>query len=207
MEAVESGPVRQCPPGPGGWPNTGRAPSPINSPCVGCWPCDAGLWVCVLIDRNDLPKHLFGIPDLDLSEDLCAEPLAGPWFRLGACSTGSGRDNQVSRMWSTARACCSRQKISASYSISWSLAWVTVPGGKLSMAGTQRDQTTVWRTRRPLSCYARYRRAAVEPKPTFAPEHSHGVPTCARLMSRYEGNGQPHHRSLRAPCPRLGCRP
>jgi hypothetical protein len=117
------------------------------------------------------------------------------------------RTNKVSRMWSTARACCSRQKILASYSISWSLAWVTVPGGTLSMPGTQRDQTTTWRTHRPLSCYARYRRAAVEPKPTFAPEHSHGVPTCARLMSRYEGNGQPHHRSLRAPCPRLGYRP
>ena len=48
----------------------------------------------MLIDRNDLPKHLFGIPDLDVSEDLCAEPLAGPWFRLGACSTGSGREKQ-----------------------------------------------------------------------------------------------------------------
>jgi hypothetical protein len=48
----------------------------------------------VLIDRNDLPKHLFGIPDLDLSDDLCAERLAGPWFRLGAYSTGSGRDKQ-----------------------------------------------------------------------------------------------------------------
>jgi hypothetical protein len=46
----------------------------------------------VLIDRNDPPKHLFGIPDLDLSRDLSAEPLAGPWFRLGACSPGSVRD-------------------------------------------------------------------------------------------------------------------
>src|SRR5271166_5583639 len=33
----------------------------------------------VRIGRNDLPKHRFGIPDLHLSEDLCAEPLAGPW--------------------------------------------------------------------------------------------------------------------------------
>ncbi len=48
----------------------------------------------MLIDRNDLPKHLFGIPDLEVSEDLCAETLAGPWFRLGACSTGSGREKQ-----------------------------------------------------------------------------------------------------------------
>jgi hypothetical protein len=30
------------------------------------------------------PNTLFGIPDLDLSEDLCAVPLAGPWFR-GSC--------------------------------------------------------------------------------------------------------------------------
>jgi hypothetical protein len=48
----------------------------------------------MLIDRNDLPNHLFGIPDLDLSEDPCSEPPAGPWFRLGACSTGSGGDGQ-----------------------------------------------------------------------------------------------------------------
>ena len=48
----------------------------------------------VLIDRNDLPKHLFGIPDLGDSDDLCGERLAGPWFMLGACGTGptgSGR--------------------------------------------------------------------------------------------------------------------
>jgi hypothetical protein len=44
----------------------------------------------VLIDSKDLPHHLFGIPDLDLSEDLCAQPLAGPWFRLGVCGTCSG---------------------------------------------------------------------------------------------------------------------
>lgn len=48
----------------------------------------------MLIDRNDLLKHLLGIPDLDLSADLYAEPLAGPRFRLGACSSGPGRDRQ-----------------------------------------------------------------------------------------------------------------
>jgi hypothetical protein len=48
----------------------------------------------VLIDRNDLPNPLFRIPDLDLSDDLCAEPLAGPWFRLGASSAGSGSHKQ-----------------------------------------------------------------------------------------------------------------
>jgi hypothetical protein len=59
----------------------------------------------VLIDRNDLPKHLFRIPDLDLSYDLCAEPLA-------AHGSGSGRAarvpvalSKVWRIWSTARAC------------------------------------------------------------------------------------------------------
>jgi hypothetical protein len=44
----------------------------------------------VLIDGNDPPKHLLGIPDLDLFDDPCAEPVAGPWFRLGACSMGFG---------------------------------------------------------------------------------------------------------------------
>jgi hypothetical protein len=59
------------------------APSAINSLALvaGLGTLDFG---CAMpIDRNDLPNHLFGIPDLDLSEDLCAEPLAGPWFRLG----------------------------------------------------------------------------------------------------------------------------
>jgi hypothetical protein len=50
--------------------------------------------VCRADRENDLPKHLFGIPDLDLSDDLCCERRAGPWFRLGAFSTGSGRDKQ-----------------------------------------------------------------------------------------------------------------
>jgi hypothetical protein len=49
----------------------------------------------VLIDRNDLPKHLFCVPDLDLSDDLCVEPLAGPWFRLGACSRVPEGTNKV----------------------------------------------------------------------------------------------------------------
>ncbi|MBV8228101.1 MAG: hypothetical protein JO232_23250 [Verrucomicrobia bacterium] len=49
----------------------------------------------MLIDRKDVPKHLFGIPELDLSGDLCAEPLSGQWFRLGAWTFGSGSANQV----------------------------------------------------------------------------------------------------------------
>ena len=66
---------------------------PTNFLCVLivlCLSTDCGM----LIDRNDLPNHIFGITDLDLSEDLCAEPLAGAWFRLGTCSTGSGSDGQ-----------------------------------------------------------------------------------------------------------------
>ena len=38
----------------------------------------------MLIDRDDVPKRIFGIPELDVSEDLYAERLAGSWFRLRA---------------------------------------------------------------------------------------------------------------------------
>jgi hypothetical protein len=48
----------------------------------------------MLIERNDVPKHLFGILELDLSGDLCAERMAGPWFRLGAWTLGSGTEGQ-----------------------------------------------------------------------------------------------------------------
>lgn len=48
----------------------------------------------MLIERNDVPKHLFGILELDLSGDLCAERMAGPWFRLGAWTLGSGSEGQ-----------------------------------------------------------------------------------------------------------------
>jgi hypothetical protein len=48
----------------------------------------------MLIERNDVPKHLFRILELDLSGDLCAERMAGPWFRLGAWTLGSGSDGQ-----------------------------------------------------------------------------------------------------------------
>jgi hypothetical protein len=42
----------------------------------------------VLIDRNDLPKHLFRIPDLDLSDDLCAEPSGRPMVQALAVQRG-----------------------------------------------------------------------------------------------------------------------
>src|SRR5258706_12712959 len=44
-----------------------------------------------IINRNDAPSHLFSIPELDLSEDLFAERLNGPWFRLGAWTIDRGR--------------------------------------------------------------------------------------------------------------------
>ena len=57
-----------------------------------CFDCSLPSTDCaMLIERNDLPNQLFGIPDLDLS-DLCPEPLTGPWFRLEASSTGFGSD-------------------------------------------------------------------------------------------------------------------
>jgi hypothetical protein len=40
--------------------------------------------VAAIINKNDAPSHLFNIPELDFSGDLFAEPLGGPWFRLGA---------------------------------------------------------------------------------------------------------------------------
>jgi hypothetical protein len=36
----------------------------------------------MLIDRDDVPMHTFGIPELDHYWDLRAERLAGRWFRL-----------------------------------------------------------------------------------------------------------------------------
>jgi hypothetical protein len=71
-------------------------------------PCDAGLRVCVLIDRNDLPKHLFGIPDLDAFRG----PVRGASWPAHGSGSGDAAPVpagtiKVSRTWSTARACCS----------------------------------------------------------------------------------------------------
>jgi hypothetical protein len=40
--------------------------------------------VTAIINRDDVPSHLFSIPELDFCEDLSTEPLGGLWFRLGA---------------------------------------------------------------------------------------------------------------------------
>ena len=46
------------------------------------------------INRNDAPNHLFSIAELDLSDDLFAERLSGPWFRLGAWTIRPSRDER-----------------------------------------------------------------------------------------------------------------
>lgn len=45
-----------------------------------------------IVSRDEAPSHLFNIPELDFSDDLFAERLAGPWFRLGAWPSRPRRD-------------------------------------------------------------------------------------------------------------------
>jgi hypothetical protein len=45
-------------------------------------------------DRNDVPDHLFGISELDFSEQLLANRLSGSWFRLGAWTINHPRNNR-----------------------------------------------------------------------------------------------------------------
>ena len=47
-----------------------------------------------IINRDKTPGHLFNIPQLDFSNDLFAERLAGPWFRLGAWTVAHPRDER-----------------------------------------------------------------------------------------------------------------
>ena len=47
-----------------------------------------------IIDRGDAPRHLFNIPELDFSEDVFAERVSGPWFRLAAWSLDPYRDER-----------------------------------------------------------------------------------------------------------------
>ena len=57
----------------------------------------------IIFHRNDVPDHLFSIPELNLEEDLLADPTGGEWFRLGAWPThtphvdGRGAEDVVSR--------------------------------------------------------------------------------------------------------------
>ena len=45
-----------------------------------------------LLDRKDVPSHLFTVPELDFSNDLFADRVSGPWFRLGARTLKPSRD-------------------------------------------------------------------------------------------------------------------
>lgn len=53
-----------------------------------------GSAVLAILKRDDIPSHLFSIPELDFSEDLSAERLAGPWFTLGARTIKPQRDRR-----------------------------------------------------------------------------------------------------------------
>lgn len=48
----------------------------------------------MIFDREDVPGHILNIHELDLSSDLSAERLEGPWFRLGAQTMRERRDQR-----------------------------------------------------------------------------------------------------------------
>ncbi|MEN6428774.1 MAG: hypothetical protein ABFE13_25785 [Phycisphaerales bacterium] len=47
-----------------------------------------------IINRDEVPDHLFNIPELDFSTDLFAQRPDGPWFRLGAWTIASQCDTR-----------------------------------------------------------------------------------------------------------------
>lgn len=44
-----------------------------------------------ILERQTAPKHLFNIPQLDFSDDVFAERLTAPWYRLGAWTEKSSQ--------------------------------------------------------------------------------------------------------------------
>jgi hypothetical protein len=50
--------------------------------------------MAAIIDKDDAPRHLFNVPELDFSADLFSVRLAAGWFSLGARSIGSRRDER-----------------------------------------------------------------------------------------------------------------
>ena len=50
--------------------------------------------MATIFDKSDLPDHLFNIAELDFHEDLFANRLGGLWFRLGAWTIQSQRDDR-----------------------------------------------------------------------------------------------------------------
>ena len=49
--------------------------------------------MAALFNKDSVPRHLFDIPEIDLSGDLLSERLSGPWFRLGSNTIGNYRNN------------------------------------------------------------------------------------------------------------------
>jgi hypothetical protein len=52
------------------------------------------LYMAKIISRSEAPGHLFNISDLDFSEDLFAERVSVPWFRLAAWTITPRRDER-----------------------------------------------------------------------------------------------------------------
>jgi hypothetical protein len=50
--------------------------------------------MAMIINRDDVPSHLLNIHEVDLSGDLFADRLEGPWFRLGAQTMQERRDQR-----------------------------------------------------------------------------------------------------------------
>lgn len=48
----------------------------------------------LILNRDDLPTHLFSVPELDFSGDLFVERLSGLWFRLGALTLNPQHNDQ-----------------------------------------------------------------------------------------------------------------
>src|SRR5438552_7978502 len=47
-----------------------------------------------VFNRNEVPGHLFIVPELDFSDDLFAERVGSSWFRLGAWTVTGVRDER-----------------------------------------------------------------------------------------------------------------
>ena len=50
--------------------------------------------MALTFNRDDLPTHLFSVPELDFSEDLFVDRLSGLWFRLGALTSKHQHNDQ-----------------------------------------------------------------------------------------------------------------
>lgn len=48
----------------------------------------------VIFNRDDVPSHLFSIPELDFSEDILTERISGSWMRVGAWTIRPHRDER-----------------------------------------------------------------------------------------------------------------